>query len=147
MQVFHNNVPILNKTSTTLLEYGSHFTIIGCMHHAPFMLINPIMVSICPHVFIRTCITIWRTRKKYHIRVNIHPISSLQLYNVQKPSCKWRDILCLVIWLLNPSCLMPTHYPCMKLHTISLQCKAYLLPLSTPTLCLHYTILDNCQHT
>ncbi len=147
MQVCHNNVPISSKTSTTLLEYASHSTIIGCMYHVPLMLINPIMVSICPHVFVCTCNRVWKARKMCHIKVNTHPISSLHPYNVQKPSCKCWDIMCQVIWPLhNPSCSTPTHCPSMKFHTISLQCRACFLPLFAPTLYLHYTILDNYHY-
>ncbi len=77
------------RTLATLLEYASHSTIIGCMHHAPLVLIDSIMVSICPHVFVHIHNRVWRAGKMYHIRVNIHPINSLHPYNVQEPSCKW----------------------------------------------------------
>ncbi len=62
---------------------------IGCMHHAPLMFIDSIMVSICPHVFVHICNKVWRVGRMYHNRVNIHPINSLHPYNVQEPGCKW----------------------------------------------------------
>lgn len=147
MQVCHNNVPISSRTLTTLFEYASHSSIMGCMHYAPFMFINSIMVSICPHDFVRICNKVWRVKKCITSRSTSTPLTVCTLTNIQKPSCKWWDILCQVIWPLhNPLCSTPTHCLCTKLHTILLQCKTCMLPLFAPTLCPRYTILNNCQH-
>jgi hypothetical protein len=44
------------------------------MHHASLMLLDPIMVSICSHVFVHISNRVSRVGKMYHIRVNIHPL-------------------------------------------------------------------------
>ncbi len=128
MQIKHYNVLVLYKIATTLPEYACK-TIVVCGMCWPYLNINLVMVSICPHIVVCIGQCWWWVRMNHHIRVYCHSICHLCLNTIQQPPCKCWDFLCQMRWPQNghtPMLLM--HCQCLGFSSILLQLGPYFLP-------------------
>jgi len=128
MQIGHYNVPILYRTMATLPKYACN-TIVLCGMCWPYLNINLVMVSICPHIVVCIGWCWWWAKINHHIRVYYHSICHLCFNMIRQPPCRCWDSLCQMRWPHNGAApTLPMHCQCFEFFSILLQLGPCFLP-------------------